>query len=176
MIAPGLRPLGLRGPRQLSDASRLSPDTPQLGEGPFPGSKASAREASRRRKEGVASVPTVKSLDDLVEVQRRAHDALTLRAGPPRARVVVGMGICGIAAGARSVVQAVLAELAAQGLSDVAVIQSGCKGLCNSEPMVSVELPGQAPVTYGRVSPDIARRIVTQHVIGGQPLSDYIVS
>ena len=119
---------------------------------------------------------TLKSLDDLLEVQRRAHDALTLRAGGQRARVVVGMGICGIAAGARSIVQALLAELAAQGISDVAVVQSGCKGLCSSEPMVSVELPGQDSVTYGRVSPDVARRIVTQHVIGGEPLSDYVVS
>ena len=119
---------------------------------------------------------TLKSLDDLLEVQRRAHGALALRAGGQRARVVVGMGICGIAAGARSVVQAVLTELAAQGLSDVAVVQSGCKGRCNGEPMLSVELPGQESVTYGRVTPDVARRIVTQHVIGGQPLSDYVVS
>ena len=99
-----------------------------------------------------------------------------LREGGQRARVVVGMGICGIAAGARSVVQAVLTELAAQGLSDVAVVQSGCKGLCDSEPMMSVELPGQDPVTYWRVTPDVARRIVAQHVANGQPLSDYVLS
>jgi NADP-reducing hydrogenase subunit HndB len=86
----------------------------------------------------------------------------------------VGMGTCGIAAGARPVMAAIKEHLAQQKAENVSVVQSGCAGFCEQEPLVDVFRPGEKKVTYGKVSPDKARRIVAEHVIGGKPVSEFI--
>lgn len=118
----------------------------------------------------------MKSLQDLEAIRERARYQTRLREQASEARIVVGMGTCGIAAGAREVMTAVLDELGRRGISDVAVTQTGCIGLCDQEPLVTIEKPGQPRVLYGRVTADRARRIVSQHLINDQVVSEWVIS
>ena len=110
----------------------------------------------------------MRTRDELRALREQARAALSVRDSEGGARVVIAMGTCGIAAGAREVMSALLEDLAERGLTDVTVSQTGCKGLCDKEPMVEVHLPDGPSVTYGRVSPDTMRQIVTEHVVGGE--------
>jgi len=85
------------------------------------------------------------------------------------------MGTCGIAAGAREVMSALLDELALRDLTEVAVSQTGCKGLCDREPVIVVHTPGLPAVTYGRVTPQVMRRIVADQIVNGQVVSEYAI-
>jgi len=118
----------------------------------------------------------MKSLDDLKKVRERALEQMRVREGKYSAKVVVAMGTCGIAAGAREVMTAILDELEKRGISDVSVTQTGCKGLCEQEPTVDVIKTGQPTVTYGYVDADKARQIIAQHVVNGAVVSDWVVS
>jgi len=117
----------------------------------------------------------IKSVEDLNKVREAAQAALQLREGKNRAQVVVAMGTCGIAAGARAVMSALLDELAKRNLSDVTVTQSGCKGLCDREPMVEVLMPGLPAVTYADVTPERMRTIVAKHVVNGSIVGEWTV-
>lgn len=91
-------------------------------------------------------------------------------------RIVVAMGTCGIAAGAREVVGAFADALDENKLYDIALIQAGCMGICQYEPVAEVFLPNQEKVTYVRLTPDKARRIVAEHLAGGTPVAEYTIS
>lgn len=69
-----------------------------------------------------------------------------------------------------------LEELSQRGLSNVTVSQTGCKGLCDREPIVEVHVPGTAEVTYGHVNPGVMRRIVAEHIVNGQPVAEYAIA
>jgi NADP-reducing hydrogenase subunit HndB len=86
-------------------------------------------------------------------------------------QVIIGMGTCGIAAGAKDAFDAFLDEIDAKGLSDVAVTQTGCMGLCYAEPTVEVIKPDMPPIVYGNVRGDLARQIVNEHIVGGHIVS-----
>lgn len=116
------------------------------------------------------------TLDDLRRIRDTARKSMLVRDSGERPQVKVAMGTCGIAAGARAVVSAVLDELAARDVSDVAVTLTDCMGQCQSEPMLDVQRPGEVEVVYARVTPEIARKIVAQHVIGGQPVAENVAS
>jgi (2Fe-2S) ferredoxin len=118
---------------------------------------------------------SVKTREELQALRERARAALAVRDSQSAARVVVAMGTCGIAAGAREVMTALLEELALRGLTDVTVSQTGCKGFCDKEPMVEVHMAGSPTVTYGRVTPQIIRRIVAEHIVNGQVVSEYAI-
>lgn len=118
----------------------------------------------------------MKSLEDLERIRDRAKEATRLRESASATRIVVGMGTCGIAAGAREVMTAVLAELAKRSLTDVVITQTGCIGLCDQEPLVDVQLPGQPKVTYGRVDAVRARDIIARHVVNGQVIGDWVIA
>ncbi|MBS3976328.1 MAG: (2Fe-2S) ferredoxin domain-containing protein [Syntrophomonadaceae bacterium] len=118
----------------------------------------------------------MKSLEDLNEFKQKAMEQLRLRESKESVRIVVGMGTCGIAAGAREVVGAILEELAKRKISDVAVTQTGCIGLCVKEPLVDVIVPGQPKVTYGNVDAAKARQIVAQHVVNGLVVGEWVVN
>ncbi|MDR0993289.1 MAG: (2Fe-2S) ferredoxin domain-containing protein [Verrucomicrobiota bacterium] len=90
------------------------------------------------------------------------------------AQVIVGMGTCGIAAGAKATFDAFVQELDAQGLQNVAVRQTGCMGLCSSEPTVKVVVSGMPEIIYGRVDSETARKIVNQHIIRKLLVNDHI--
>ncbi len=107
------------------------------------------------------------TIDDLKKLRADTAPGLALRAGTARARVTVHMGTCGIAAGAREVMAALLREIEAQGVTDVLVATSGCAGLCSREPMATVERRSESPVKYVNLTPEKMAAIVRQHVIGG---------
>ena len=90
-------------------------------------------------------------------------------------RVVVGMATCGIAAGARPVLNAFTEEIARRNLKGVTVSQTGCIGMCQYEPIVEVFVPGKEKVTYVQVSPEKAARIVADHIVNGNVVAEYTV-
>ena len=95
--------------------------------------------------------------------------------GEARYRVVVGMGTCGIAAGAREVLAALLDELEKRGVADVIVTQAGCRGMCDREPLVYVEPKDGAAVTYEHMDGPKAREVVARHLVAGETVTAYVL-
>ena len=118
----------------------------------------------------------MKSIKDLEAIRQRTLDDINLRNDHRSIRVVVGMGTCGIAAGARAVMTAVLEELAKRNIHDVAVLQTGCIGMCQKEPLLDIVRPGEDRVTYGPVSPTDVPRIIADHLINGVVVEDLVVA
>ncbi|NLX91702.1 MAG: (2Fe-2S) ferredoxin domain-containing protein [Firmicutes bacterium] len=117
----------------------------------------------------------MKSLQELEEIRKKTLESLYLRKDRAGTRIVVGMATCGIAAGARPVLLAFLEEIKKRNIKDVTVTQTGCIGVCRLEPMVEVYLPGQEKVTYVNMTPDKVARIVAQHIVNGQPVTEYTI-
>jgi len=117
----------------------------------------------------------MKSLADLEAIRARTLENINMRKDENAARVVIGMATCGIAAGARPVMLAFMDEIQKRNLTHVTVGQTGCIGLCRYEPMVDVILPGQEKVTYVHVNPDMVGRIVTEHIVNGNPVEEYTI-
>lgn len=90
-------------------------------------------------------------------------------------RVVVGMATCGIAAGARPVLTAFTEEVARRNLSNVTVAQTGCIGICQYEPVVEVYVPGQEKVTYVKMTADMVAKVVTEHLVNGNVVTEYTI-
>ena len=115
----------------------------------------------------------MKSLAELKAIKEKMKDKVVLREGTAQIRVVVGMATCGIAAGARPVLNALVDLVNQNGLSDkVSVSQTGCIGLCQYEPIVEVFEAGKEKVTYVKVDADKAKRIVEEHLKGGKVVAD----
>ncbi|MBQ8072791.1 MAG: (2Fe-2S) ferredoxin domain-containing protein [Clostridia bacterium] len=118
----------------------------------------------------------MKSLADLQAIRAKTLENINMRKEDDKAaRVVIGMATCGIAAGARPVMLKFLEEIKERDLQHVTVSQTGCIGMCRLEPMLDVILPGQEKVTYVKVKPDMVDRIVTEHLIGGTPVTEYTI-
>lgn len=116
---------------------------------------------------------TVKDLQKIKEQTRRTT---VLREGAGKAKVTVHMGTCGIAAGARKIMDTLLKILEEQDVSDVILTTSGCAGLCSREPMATVERVGEAPVKYVDLTEGKIRKVFTNHVIGGQVVTEYALA
>lgn len=117
----------------------------------------------------------MKTIEDLEEIRNKTLDTVNLRKERTGTRVVVGMATCGIAAGARPVMLALLDEVGRRGLKDVTVAQTGCIGVCRLEPIVEVYRPNEEKVTYVKVNPDMIPRIVTEHIVNGNPVVEYTI-
>ena len=118
----------------------------------------------------------MKSLEELLAIRDKAKAAMTDREGTGDGiRVVVGMATCGIAAGARPVLNAFVDEVAKRNLKNVTVAQTGCIGICQYEPIVEVFEPGKDKVTYVQVTPEKVAEIVASHIVNGNPVVDYTV-
>jgi len=117
----------------------------------------------------------IKSLDELMKIKEKAVKDIHMRDTEKKGKIVVAMGTCGIAAGAKETLQAVVNELEKNGINDVSVVQSGCMGLCDVEPTVEVIMEGNDPIIYGHVSPEQVTRIVDQHVKNGKVVSDLLI-
>ena len=118
----------------------------------------------------------MKSLAELQEIRNRALNQVNLR--KERAdgiRIVVGMATCGIAAGARPVLNAFVRAVEARNLTNVMVTQTGCIGMCRLEPIVEVYVPGEEKVTYVHMTEDKVARVVTEHIINNRPVTEYTV-
>lgn len=112
-------------------------------------------------------------IEDLKAIREKAARSRTLREGTGRARITVHMGTCGIAAGARKVMTALLEEVESRDLTDVIVTTSGCAGLCSREPMATVELLDQPPVKYADLDGYKIKEILDKHVLGGEIIEAY---
>ncbi len=118
----------------------------------------------------------MKSLEELMAIRDKARAAMTDREGNGDAiRIVVGMATCGIAAGARPVLNAFVDEIAKRGLKNVTVAQTGCIGMCQFEPIVEVFAPGKEKVTYVKMSPEKVPEIVANHIVNGNPVVELTV-
>ncbi|CAG0929601.1 NADP-reducing hydrogenase subunit HndB [Thermoflexales bacterium] len=120
-------------------------------------------------------MPTVKSLDDLRKIKEQAMQKREIKTASGQAQVTVAMGTCGIAAGARETMKAVLETIEADQLQGIVVTQTGCIGLCEWEPIVQVTIGDQPKVTYGKVTPERAQQILKEHVVGGQVVKNLVV-
>lgn len=118
----------------------------------------------------------MKSLAELQAIRDKMRQQIDLRdSGDDRIRVVVGMATCGIAAGARPVLNAFLEEVAKRELKNVTVSQTGCIGVCRLEPIVEVYVPGQEKVTYVKMTPEKAVRVVNDHLVNGNVVTEYTI-
>ena len=119
----------------------------------------------------------MKSLAELAAIKEQMKDKVVLREGSGDIRVVVGMATCGIAAGARPVLARFVEEVSKQGLSDkVTVTQTGCIGICQYEPVVEVFEAGKDKVTYVKMTPEKASRVVEEHLKGGNVVTEYVIN
>jgi len=113
------------------------------------------------------------TIDDLKKIKEKHKAEFTLREGGYRAKVTVHMGTCGIAAGARNIMTALMDEIAKANISDVIVTTSGCAGLCAREPLATVEMMNQSPVKYSDLTDQKIREIFKEHIMGGKPIEKY---
>ena len=119
----------------------------------------------------------MKSLAELAAIKEKMKDKVILREGSGDIRVVVGMATCGIAAGARPVLNAFVEKVNEAGLSDkVTVSQTGCIGVCQFEPVVEVFEAGKEKVTYVKMTAEKAAEVVEKHLKGGNVIEDYTIS
>ncbi|SHM63296.1 NAD(P)-dependent iron-only hydrogenase iron-sulfur protein [Caldanaerovirga acetigignens] len=118
----------------------------------------------------------IKSIEELEKIRDQARELINLRKdNENKTRVVVGMGTCGISAGAREVLMAILDEIKKRNLTDVVVTETGCIGMCRFEPLVDVIKPDQPKVTYVNVNPEKARQIVARHVVNNQVIDEWVI-
>ena len=118
----------------------------------------------------------MKSLAELQAIKEKMQGKVALREGSGDKRVVVGMATCGIAAGARPVLNAFVEQVNAAGLTaSVTVTQTGCIGICQYEPVVEVFEAGKEKVTYVKMTADMVSRVVEEHLKGGNPVAEYTI-
>ena len=115
-------------------------------------------------------------IEDLEKIAERVRKTTLLREGAGRAKITVHMGTCGIAAGAREILNTLLKEFEKKNINDVILTNSGCAGLCSKEPMATVELKDQAPVIYIELNPEKILRILSEHVLGGKIVKEYALA
>ena len=114
----------------------------------------------------------MKTLEELAQLREQMKAKMAIRSEEGKLRVVVGMATCGIAAGARPVMLSFMDEIAKRELQNVTVSQTGCIGICQFEPVVEV-FDGDSKVTYVKMTPDKAKRVVAEHLKGGKVVQEY---
>ena len=116
----------------------------------------------------------MKTLAELSAIRDRMKNKIAVREGSNDTRIVVGMATCGIAAGARPVLNAFIEELEKSGLAgEVSVSQTGCIGMCRFEPIVEVTRAGEEKITYVKMTPEKAREVFEKHIKGGKVVTEY---
>ena len=120
-------------------------------------------------------MPAIKSLEELKRVREEALQKKQMKAAAGNVQVIVAMGTCGIAAGARDTMKSVLSFIETNNLSGVTVTQTGCIGMCEQEPILQVVIGEGAKVVYGKVNAEVAEQIMKQHVQNGMPVKDYVL-
>ena len=118
----------------------------------------------------------MKSLAELAAIREKMKDKVAIREGNNEIRIVVGMATCGIAAGARPVLNTFVEEIAKEDLTDKATVsQTGCIGICQYEPVVEVYEPGKEKVTYVKMTPEMAVKVVNDHLVNGNVVTEYTI-
>lgn len=118
----------------------------------------------------------MKSLAELAAIREKMKDKVVIRTGSNETRVVVGMATCGIAAGARPVLSTFVEEVSKEDLADrVSVTQTGCIGICQFEPVVEIFEADKEKTTYVKMTPEKAKRVVAEHLVGGKVVAEYTI-
>ena len=119
----------------------------------------------------------MKSLAELEAIKNKIKNQVEIRkdSDDDTVRIVVGMATCGIAAGARPVLSALVEEVGKRNLANVTVAQTGCIGMCRLEPIVEVMAPGKEKVTYVKMTEEKARKIIADHIVNGKVVAEYTV-
>jgi len=115
-------------------------------------------------------------VEDLKRIKESLKGTVNLRDGQHRVKITVHMGTCGIAAGARKIMDTLFTKLEESGANDIMLTTSGCAGLCNHEPMLTVEVKNSAPVKYINLDKEKALKIFDEHVMNNNPVADYALS
>ncbi|MCJ7596013.1 MAG: (2Fe-2S) ferredoxin domain-containing protein [Desulfobacterales bacterium] len=116
------------------------------------------------------------TIEDLKKLRESAKKSTSLREGETTVKITVHMGTCGIAAGAREVMDALLEEMAEADRQDIRVVTSGCMGMCSSEPNVTVEARGKDPVVYQHMDRNKTRQVFKRHVLLGEVQTDFALA
>jgi NADP-reducing hydrogenase subunit HndB len=116
------------------------------------------------------------TIEDLKKIKDKVHTDTALREGGARVKVTVHMGTCGIASGAREVLEALMNVMAEDSVSDVAVTTSGCMGLCSREPLVTVEVIGNEPIKYEYMNPNKMRQVFKRHIVKGEIQTPFVLA
>ena len=117
----------------------------------------------------------MKSLNELRELRDKLQKDMNMREEKDQPKIIVGMGTCGIAAGARKILKTVMEEVNKRDL-EVTITQTGCIGMCEKEPLLDVKLPGKPRITYGNLTPDNVKKIIVEHVINGNIVEDFVIA
>ena len=120
----------------------------------------------------------MKSIADIKAIREEMQSQVILRENPSdnETKIVVGMATCGISAGARPVFDALVDEVAARKIKNVKVIRSGCIEMCKLEPIVEIVAPDKEKVTYVRVTPEKAKKIIAEHIVNGNVCTEYLIT
>lgn len=116
------------------------------------------------------------SIEDLKRIKEKTSKETSLRYGTASIKITVHMGTCGIAAGAREVMNTVMEELAQADRQDIRVVASGCMGMCSSEPNITVEMEGEKPVVYQKMDSNKTRQVFKRHVLLGEVQTDFALA
>lgn len=117
------------------------------------------------------------TIDDLKRIKEETTKATALRhGGDVRVKITVHMGTCGIAAGAREVMKALMAEMAEADRQDIRVVTSGCMGMCSSEPNITVEVLDSEPIVYQHMDANRTRQVFRRHVLQGEVQTDFALA
>ncbi len=117
----------------------------------------------------------MKSLEELAKIREEAKSKMGIRKESTAIRIVVGMATCGISAGARPVLKALVEEVKTRNLKDVSVGQTGCIGICRFEPVIEVFEPGKEKVTYIEMTPERAKKVISEHIVNGHVIDEYTI-
>ncbi len=117
----------------------------------------------------------IRSLEALKRYREEALEKREQQAKKGNSKVYVAMGTCGIAAGARQTMLAILNQIETSQLRGIVVTQTGCIGLCEKEPIIQVQVGTQPRVVYGKVTPEVARRILKEHILGGSIVKENVL-
>jgi len=115
-------------------------------------------------------------VEDLKRIKDEVQKATSLREGGKRAKVTIHMGTCGIASGARNVLNALVSAIDEEGVQDVMVTTSGCIGICSKEPLVTVEILGEEPITYSHMDENKMRQIFKRHILAGEVQRQFVLA
>ncbi len=116
------------------------------------------------------------TLEDLRKIREEKKKEMSRRTVKnAKAEITIGMGTCGIASGAKNTFEAIISELSDNGIYDVVVKQFGCLGCCNEEPLVKVKLSDSSAIVYGKVSAEVGRKIVTEHIMQGKIVNEFVL-
>ncbi|MCX7982665.1 MAG: (2Fe-2S) ferredoxin domain-containing protein [Syntrophales bacterium] len=116
------------------------------------------------------------TIEDLKKIKERVMAETSLREGQKRVKVTVHMGTCGIASGAKEVLDALMREIEESGATDIMVTTSGCMGLCSREPLVTVEIAGQEPIKYEYMNPNKMRQVFKRHILAGEIQTPFVLA